>query len=137
MSTSEPKDIPSEPMYDFDDWFVTRYAELGPFTALTVLVDIGERDATPVASTFFHVIGDEARWKDIRKMFASAPGGWDGVAFYAVTSKGGGPMEDPLARIELRMVETRIDEDRLALNDGAFFDKRGRRMRIDEDGAGG
>lgn len=124
-------------MHDFDDWFVARYAELGHFTALVVLVDIGERDATPVASTFFHVIGDEARWTDIRKMFASAPGGWDGAVFYAVNSKSGGPLEEPLARIELRLIETRINEDRLVINEGAFFDKRGRRMRIDEEAAAG
>jgi hypothetical protein len=122
-------------MLDFDDWMPATYRETGGFTALAVLVEIGEQDAKPVASTFFHVIGDEARWADIRKLFATAPGGWNGAVFFTATSKNGGPVEEPLARIELRRVEQMIDDDRLAINDGAFFDRKGRRMRIDEDEA--
>ncbi|MFD1331990.1 hypothetical protein ACFQ4O_08260 [Methylopila musalis] len=120
---------------DFDDWVRAAFAEEGAFTALTVLVEISERDAAPVASTFFHVIGDEVEWKAVRRMFATAPGAWDGAAFFVGRSSAGGPLEEPLARIELRRVEAMIDDDRLALNEGAFFDRRGRRMRIDEAGA--
>lgn len=120
-------------MEDFDDWLPATYAATGGFTALAVLVEITASDAVPVASTFFHVIGDEARWADVRRLFATAPGGWDGVVFFAETSKAGGPLEEPLARIELRRVEQMIHDDRLAINEGAFFDRKGRRMRIDED----
>ncbi|WP_020178384.1 hypothetical protein [Methylopila sp. M107] len=126
----------SEATLDFDDWMQAAYAETAGFTALAVLVEIGDTDAKPVASTFFHVIGDEARWTDIRKLFATAPGGWDGVVFFTASSRAGGPVEDPLARIELRRVEQTIHDDRLAINEGAFFDRKGRRMRIDEDEAG-
>ncbi|GLK80596.1 MULTISPECIES: hypothetical protein [Methylopila] len=118
---------------DFDDWVKAAFADTGGFTALVVLVEITERDASPAASTFFHVIGDEVEWKAVRRLFASAPGSWDGAAFFIATSSEGGPMEEPLARIELRRVEQMIDDDRLALNEGAFFDRRGRRLRIDED----
>lgn len=129
MSISDP----DAPMLDFDDWLKAAFAETRGFTALVVLVEISERDAKPVASTFFHVIGDEATWKDVRKMFASAPGGWDGAVFFTANSRDGGPIEEPLARVELRRVEAEIDDDRLKINDGAFFDRKGRRMRIDED----
>lgn len=122
---------------DFDDWLKAVFAENGGFTALVVLVEISPRDASPVASTFLHVIGDEVEWRAVRKLFASAPGAWDGAAFFIATSSAGGPIEEPLARIELRRVESMIDDDRLALNEAAFFDRRGRRMRIDEDTAAG
>lgn len=123
----------SDATQDFDDWLRATYASAGGFTALAVLVEITARDAVPVASTFFHVIGDEARWSDVRRLFATAPGGWDGVVFFPQRGKAGGPIEEPLARIELRRVEQMIHDDRLALNEGAFFDRKGRRMRIDED----
>lgn len=125
----------SEPQLDFDGWFRKAFAETGGFTALVVLVEISEQDAKPVASTYFHAIGDDAVWADIRKLFASAPGGWDGAVFFIATARDGGPVEEPLARIELRRYEAMIDDDRLAINEGAFFDRRGRRMRIDEDEA--
>lgn len=120
-------------MLHFDDWLPATFAETGGFTALIVLVEIAPRDAKPVASTFLHVIGDEARWAEVRRLFASAPGKWDGAVFFTAQSKHGGPVEEPLARIELRRVESMIDDDRLAINEGAFFDRKGRRMRIDAD----
>ena len=122
-----------EPMLDFDNWLPAEFARAGAFTALVVLVEITETDATPVASTFLHVIGDEARWRELRKLFAAAPGGWDGAVFFIGRSRDGGPLEEPLARIELRRIEQTIDDDRLSINEGAFFDRKGRRMRIDED----
>lgn len=125
-------DDPS-PALDFDDWLKAEYARTRGFTALVVLVEITGTDARPAASTFFHVIGDEACWKDVRRMFASAPGGWDGAVFFSATSRGGGSIEEPLARVELRRVELEIGDDRLRINEGAFFDRKGRRMRIDED----
>jgi hypothetical protein len=122
---------------DFTPWLKATFAETGAFTALVVLVEISDPDATPVASTFFHVIGDETDWPAVRRMLASAPGKWSGAAFFTATSKYGGPMEEPLARIELRRMESMIDDDRLHLNEGAFFDRLGRRMRIDEDETSG
>lgn len=128
MSTSDPN-------ADFDAWMPAAFAESGGFTALAVLVEITDSDANPVASTYFHVVGDEARWADIRKLFATAPGGWDGVVFFSASAAQGGPIEEPLARVELRRVEQMISDDRLSINEGAFFDRKGRRMRIDEDEA--
>ena len=122
---------------DFDGWLKAAFAETKGFTALVVLVEIDDRDAKPVASTFLHVIGDETDWPAMRRLFAAAPGKWNGAAFFTAVSSDGGPIDEPLARIELRRVEAMIDDDRLALNEAAFFDRRGRRLRIDEDEAAG
>ncbi|MFC7053624.1 hypothetical protein ACFQI3_13100 [Hansschlegelia quercus] len=120
--------------FHFDGWLKAAFAETGAFTALVVLVDIGRKDATPVASTFFHVIGDEADWAEMSRLFAGAPNRWNGAAFFAETARDGGPLDEPLARIELRRVEQMIDDDRMALNEAAFFNRKGQRLRIDEDG---
>ncbi len=41
-------------------------------------------------------------------------------------------MPDPQARIELRALGERVIADRSLLNAEHFFDRRGRRLRIDE-----
>ena len=46
MSTSETSETP-----EFNDWIVSEFEERGAFTALVVLVEIGERSVTPLAST--------------------------------------------------------------------------------------
>ena len=57
---------------------------------------------------------------------------WDGASFFPVTSDDGGPLDNPTARSQLRELEARLDDDRLVLNEGHFFDKWGRRMMIEE-----
>lgn len=126
MSISEGHKI------DFEEWIGTEFAATGEFTALVILVDISDAKVTPLCSTHFNVIGDEIDWSDIVVMFAGSGADWHGAAFFPVISAHGGPLDNPTARLRLRELESRLDDDRLIINEGHFFDKWGRRMRIDE-----
>jgi hypothetical protein len=117
---------------EFDSWIADEFAERGAFTALVVLLDIGERQVTPLCSTYFNVIGDEIDWEEITVLFAGAGVDWSGASFFPEVSPGGGPLDNPTARLKLRALERRLDDDRLVLNEGHFFDKWGRRMLIEE-----
>lgn len=117
---------------DFDRWLTTELGQAGPFTALVVLVEIGGSRVTPVCSTFFHVIGDEVRWTDIVGMFAGAGRTWDGAAFFPELAEDHGPLDSRTARRRLAALQARLDADRLVLNEGHFFDRWGRRMRVEE-----
>jgi hypothetical protein len=122
----------SEHATDFDAWIAEEFARKGAFTALAVLVEIGELTVTPLASTYFNVIGHETDWSEITVMFAGAGRPWDAASFYSLTATEGGPVDTPSARLKLRELETRIGDDRLVLNEGHFFDKWGRRMMVEE-----
>jgi hypothetical protein len=124
LSTSE--------LSEFEQWLGARFAAAGEFTALAVLVGIDGVTVTPLCSTYFNIIGDEVTWDDIVVMFAGSGTDWDGAAFFAVAAPGGGPLDNPTARVRLRELEARLDNDRLVLNEGQFFDKWGRRMKIEE-----
>jgi hypothetical protein len=128
LSTSDLR----EHATDFEEWLAREFAASGAFTALVILVEIGGTAVTPLCSTYFNVIGDEVSWGDIVVMFAGSGADWHGAAFFPVVARQGGPLDNPAARLRLRELETRVDEDRLVLNEGHFFDKWGRRMRIDE-----
>ena len=128
MSTSE--DIDAEA--DFEAWLAREFAESGAFTALVVLVEIRDTQVTPLCSTYFNVVGDEVAWSDIVVMFAGSGRQWDGAAFFPIVAAGGGPLDNPTARVRLRDLEGRVDGDRLVLNEGHFFDQWGRRMKIEE-----
>jgi hypothetical protein len=128
LSTSEPIDTAN----DFERWLAGEFARSGAFTALVVLVDIHETRVVPLCSTYFNVIGDEVAWNDIVVLCAGAGREWDGAAFFPVVAAGGGPLDNPAARLRLRALETRLDHDLLVLNEGFFFDKWGRRMKIEE-----
>jgi hypothetical protein len=127
LSTSEA----SERATDFDRWIAEEFAETGAFTALVILVEIGAK-VTPLCSSYFNVIGDEVDWAEVTVLFAGAGADWDGASFFPVTAPHGGPVDNPTARLRLRELEARLDEDRLVLNQGHFFDKWGRRMKIEE-----
>ena len=128
MSTSER----SAPACDFDRWIVKEFMETGAFTALIVLVKISEARVTPLCSTYLNVVGDEVEWSEMTLLFAGAGTDLNGAAFFPVVGTGGGPLDNPLARLRLRELEERINENRLVLNDGHFFDNWGRRLRIEE-----
>jgi hypothetical protein len=128
LSISERSDAGN----DFEPWLAREFAETGAFTALAVLVGIAETQVTPLCSTYFNVIGDDVEWSDIVVMFAGAGLEWDGAAFFPVVAADGGPLDNPTARLRLRDLEARVDDDRLVLNQGQFFDKWGRRMKIEE-----
>ena len=108
---------PTSEANDFERWLPAAFAEIGAFTALVVLVDIGEIRVTPLCSTYFNVIGDEVAWGDMVLLFAGSGADWDGAVFFPVTAKGGGPLDNPSARLKLRALEARLAEDRLVLNE--------------------
>jgi hypothetical protein len=128
LSISEPE----KPKTDFDVWLATEFAQTGAFTALAVLVHITENKVTPLCSTYFNVIGDEIDWAGITILFAGAGHEWDGASFYPVTGPNEGPLDNPNARLRLRELESRLDENPLVLNEGNFFDKWGRRLKVEE-----
>ena len=129
MSTSDTGEVP-----EFNEWIVSEFDERGAFTALVVLVEIGERSVTPLASTYLNVIGAEVDWLEIQALFAGASVKWDGASFYPATAPEGGPLDNAAAREQLREIEERVKAERLALNDGFFFDRHGRRMMVEEAG---
>lgn len=117
---------------NFAEWIVDEIGRRGAFTALVVLVEIGEQSVTPLASTYLNVIGDEIAWPEIVTLFAGSGVRWDGASFYPVTAPEGGPLDNEAARIGLRVLEARVKAERLALNEGFFFDRDGRRMMVEE-----
>ena len=129
MSTSDAGAVP-----EFNDWIVSEFDERGAFTALVVLVEIGERSVTPLASTYLNIIGTDVDWLEIQALFAGAGVKWDGASFYPATAVEGGPLDNAAARQKLREIEERVKSERLALNEGFFFDRQGRRMMVEEAG---
>lgn len=128
MSTSErPRD-----KTDFDRWLTDEFSRSGSFTVLAVLVHISETKVDPLCSTYLNVIGDEIDWDEIVVLFHGAGMEWDGAAFFPLTAPGGGPLDNPTARLRLRELEARLNDNRLVLNEGEFFDKWGRRLKIEE-----
>jgi len=116
---------------DFDAWLRKTFRK-GPFTALIVLVRIAEPKVEPLRSTFVHVVGNEIDWGDILLMLRSAGVNWDGAAFFPTRGDQNGLVPDELARARLRELEAALEQDRLVLNKGEFFDVWGRRLKIDE-----
>lgn len=122
----------NERAFQFNHWIAEEFGESGPFTALVVLVSIGDLEVLPLRSTFLHVIGDEIDWLAFSNMMRGANVAWDGAMILPLRDDDGGLLEDARARDELRALERRIVEDRLVLNEGHFFDKWGRRLKIEE-----
>lgn len=116
---------------DFERWLAAQFATTGAFTALVILVDIGTSEVTPLCSTYLNVAGDEVKWSDMVVMFAASGTRWNGAAFFPVTAPEGGLLDSPTARLGLQVLEERIDDDRLVLNEGFFFDSAGERLRIE------
>ncbi len=62
MSRSDPARPAS-----FDAWIAEEFAATGAFTALVVLIGIGELTLTPLRSTWLHVIGTELDWPAVAR----------------------------------------------------------------------
>lgn len=117
----------------FDAWVAAEFDETGPFTALVVLVAIGEISVTPLRSTWFHVIGRDLDWEQVGKLLDGGGRDWDGVLFAPRTDRDGdGPLPDATARIALQDLGRSVIEDRRVLNTEHFFDRLGRRMKVEE-----
>ena len=128
MSISETNGLAT----DFDRWIAAEFVQTGAFTAFVVLVSIGDTKVTPLCSTYFNVIGTDIGWDEMVVLLAGAGTDWDGASFFPTAAPGGGPLDNPNARLKLRELEARLDADRLVLNEGYFFDKWGRRLKIEE-----
>ena len=128
MSTSDAEN----PACDFDRWIGEEFTRSGAFTALIVLVEIADTKVTPLCSTYLNVIGTETDWGEMATLFAGAGRQWSGAAFFPITAKGGGPVDNPTARHALQELQARVDESRLIFNEGHFFDAWGRRLKIEE-----
>lgn len=115
---------------DFDEWLVETFARTGPFTMLIVLVEIGETSATPLRSSYVHVIGDETRWPDILQLLADAGTAWNGAAFFPADRAG--LVRDAVARYRLESLMRHLKSDRSLLKHSEFFDVRGLRLKIEE-----
>lgn len=115
---------------DFDEWLVETFARIGPFTMLIVLVEIGETSATPLRSSYLHVIGDETRWPDIVQLFADAGAAWNAAAFFQADRAG--LVRDPVAQYRLQSLMRHIQSDRSLLKHSEFFNELGLRLKIEE-----
>ncbi|WP_024585349.1 hypothetical protein [Aliihoeflea sp. 2WW] len=116
----------------FDAWLAGEYERRGDFTVMVVLVDIAETRIDLLRSTYMNVIGDETRWVELRELLSGSGAAWNGAAFFPVSAFFNGPVPNDIARSELRDLEDRLREDRRVLNEGHFFDRKGRRLKVDE-----
>jgi len=115
---------------DFKGWIDAEFAERGAFTALVVLVEIGERSVTPVVSTYV-TVSAEIDWPEVVTLFAGVGIPWDGASFFPATAPEGGPLDDAAARTKLIEIERRVRAERLTLNEGFFFDRDGQRVMVE------
>lgn len=115
---------------DFDDWVIDTYSDAGSFTMLFILVSISETKVELLRSAYLHVVGDELRWPDMAKLFASAGVNWSGVVFYRAGREG--LVEDKEAKARLSSLVRKLEEDRSLIRDGEFFNADGLRLMIEE-----
>ena len=115
----------------FDDWIVREYRRNRGFTALIILISTANDGVLPLRSTYTHVIGDELDWHQFVVLMQGAKVNWDGVLLVPLVDAGGGPVADSIAAEALRALEDRVNADRMVVNEGHFFDKWGRRMKVE------
>jgi len=127
LSRSEP-----EGPFTFDAWIAEEFARGGSFTMPVVLVAIGELSVTPLRSSWFHVIGPELDWDGVARLLDGGGADWDGALFASRRGRDGGPLGEPAARIAVKDLGEEILADRSRLNAEHFFDRNGRRMRVEE-----
>ena len=115
---------------DFDDWLETAFDETGAFTILVVLVGIADISVDLLRSTHLHVVGNETRWHDLVALFAGAGVPWSGAVFFRAGREG--LVEDAVAKRRLSALTRHLHEDRSTIRDGAFFNRDGMRLRLDD-----
>jgi hypothetical protein len=116
---------------DFDHWLENQFVTSGPFTALIILVKIEGTKLRPLGSSYATVIGSELRWLDMRNLLDRSKLPWNGTAMFPVFLDGGGPLGDGTARQRLVELQNRVIADHAVINDGYFFDREGRMMRLE------
>lgn len=115
---------------EFEPWLRGAFRGTGGFTALIVLVKIGDDTVKALSSTYVHLIGDELTWPEFSALIAKSGVKWDGVAIFQEWDEG--PIPDAMARVKLREREVQIADDPACINEGNFFDIWGRRMKVEE-----
>lgn len=116
---------------DFDRWLAARYGESDGFTALMLLVAIGNAGVRMLSCAYLHVIGTETPWAEMRALVDQSKHRWDGLALFAESAPGGGPLVDVVAAARLQERINEVTANRMALNEAGFFDRHGRAIRID------
>lgn len=115
---------------EFDEWLADMVRRHGEFTVLVILAGIEERRVVPLSSAFMHVMGGDIDWEGMRRVFAGSGRDWDGAALFPTKASDGGPIDNATARRRLAELEAKVMENRMILNDGHFFDRKGRRIEI-------
>ena len=62
-------------------------------------------------------------------------GRWCGLerrGVFSFRGSEGSPLDNPTARLRLQELEGRVNESKLVLNEGHFFDNWGRQLKIEE-----
>jgi hypothetical protein len=131
VSRSDAATDPEDRPVHFDEWLPEEFAWRGPFTALIVLVAIGERDVTPIASSFADILDPTTRWEEMAARLTESGRAWDAVTFFAIDDDDGGPIPKDEALAHLASLSKRIAADRLVLNEGHLFGRQGRRLAVE------
>ena len=116
---------------DFDRWLEAQFAASGPFTALIILVKIEATTIWPLGSSYATVIGSDMRWADMLRLLDGSRLPWSGAAIFPVLSTAGGPLTDADARRRLVDVQKRVIADHATIDEGVFFDRLGRMIRLE------
>ena len=117
----------------FEGWLRETYAGTKGFTALIVLIKRDARTVWPLGSTYAHVIGNELEWTDFRRLLDDSRQAWDSVVVFPAATPTGGPLSDAEAKKRLAEAQARVIADHATINEGAFFDRKGRPLRLDPE----
>jgi hypothetical protein len=115
----------------FDAWLRETFAATRGFTALLLLVRTDERTIWPLGSSYANVIGNDLAWSEFRKLLDRSKLAWNAVVVFAAAAENGGPLSDVEARRRLKQVQDRVIADHAAVNEGAFFDRKGRPLKLE------
>jgi hypothetical protein len=97
---------------------------------LIILVKIEATTIWPLGSSYATVIGSDMRWADMRCLLDGSRLPWSGAALFSVLSTAGGPLSDAEARQRLADVQKRVIADHATIEEGVFFDRLGRMIRL-------
>ncbi|HJQ59929.1 MAG TPA: hypothetical protein VJ890_23690 [Vineibacter sp.] len=114
----------------FDAWLRETFAATKGFTALLLLVRTDARTIWPLGSSCANVIGNELDWAAFRKLLDQSRLSWNAVAVFAAAADTGGPLSDAEAKRRLQDIQARVIADHATVNEGAFFDRKGRPLRL-------
>ena len=115
---------------DFEPWLEREFARSGPFTILIILVAIREPTLYPIGGSYAAVIGNEMSWPEMRRLLDASGLKWDGAALFAAQSSEGAPLVEAEAKTRLKALQERVIADHATINEGAFFDRKGRLMQV-------